>query len=81
MGKIGMYPNKWDLAFDPEKYFPSSIPFWFKLPHLSLQCWNDEGLKTIGNSLGKYIDKSDPKPPMFSCSRICVEVHLDKGLP
>ena len=76
-----MYLNKWDLSFDPEKYFHSSIPVWVKLPHLPLHCWNDEYLKAIGNTLKKYIDKSEPKPPMFSCARICVEVDLEKGLP
>ena len=31
--------------------------------------------------MGKYVDKSEPKAPMFSCARICVEVDLEKGLP
>ena len=38
-------------------------------------------MKAIGNSLGKYIDKAELKPPMLSCTRICVEVDLEKGLP
>jgi hypothetical protein len=33
----------------------------------------------MGNSLGKYIDKSDPKG-LFACSRIYMEVYIDKGL-
>ena len=31
--------------------------------------------------MGKYVDKSEPKAPMFSCAQICVEVDLEKGLP
>ena len=31
--------------------------------------------------MGKYVDKYEPKPPMFSCARICIEVDLEKGLP
>ena len=81
MGPRGMYLNKWDLSFDPEKYIPSSVLVWVKLPHLALHCWNVEDLKVIGNVLGKYVYKSEPKPPMLSCSRICVEVDLEKGMP
>ena len=81
MGPRGMYLNKWDLSFDPEKDIPSEVSVWVKLLHLPMHCWNDEDLKAIGKSLGKYIDKSEPKPPMFSCTRICVEVDLEKGLP
>ena len=81
MGPIGMYLNKWDLSFNPEKDIPKAVPVWVKLPHLPLHCWNDEDFRTIGNTLGKYVDKSEPKAPMFSCARICVEVDLEKGLP
>ena len=56
------------------------VPVWVKLPHLPIHCWNDEDFQAIGNTLGKYIDKSEPKAPMFSCARICVEVDLEKGL-
>ena len=31
--------------------------------------------------LGKFIDKSEPKPPIFSYTGICVEVDIEKGLP
>ena len=79
MGSRGMYLNKWDLFFDPEKDIASSVPVWVKLPHLPLHCWSDEDLKAIGNTLGKHIDKSEPKHPMFSCARICIEVDLEKG--
>ena len=81
MGLRGMYLNKWDLSFDPEKDIPKAVPVCVKLPHLPLHCWNDEDFRAIGNTLGKYIDKSEPKAPMFSCARICVEVDLEKGLP
>ena len=76
-----MYLNKWDLSFDPEKDIPTTVPVWVKLPHLPLLGLNDEDLRAIGNTLGKYIDKSEPKPLMFSCGRIFVEVEFEKGLP
>ena len=81
MGPRGMYLNKWDLSFDHEKDIPKEVPVSIKLPHLPLHCWNDEDFREIGNTLGKYVDKLDPKAPMFSCARICVEVDLEKGLP
>ena len=81
MGPRGIHLNKWDLSFDPKKYIPSSVLVWVKFPHLPLHYWSDEDLKAIGNTLGKYIDNSEPKPPMFSCVRICVEVDLEKGFP
>jgi hypothetical protein len=31
--------------------------------------------------LGKYIDKVEHRDNMQSCTRICVEVDLEKGLP
>ena len=31
--------------------------------------------------MGKYIDKAEPRGPLFSCARICIEVDLEKGLP
>jgi hypothetical protein len=37
-------------------------------------------LKSIGNALGKYIDKTNPKD-QYACARICVEVDLEAGLP
>ena len=56
------------------------MPVWVHLPYIPLHCWNDEALQAIGNTLGKYIDKVEPKGPLFSCARICVKVDLDKGL-
>ena len=81
MGPRGMYLNKWDLSFNPEKDIPKAVPVRVKLPHLPLHCWNDEVFRGIGNTLGKYVDKSKPKSPMFSCAQICVEFDLEKGMP
>jgi hypothetical protein len=41
----------------------------------------DNVLKIIGDSIGKYIDKSELKPPMFPSARICIEVELEKIMP
>ena len=77
----GLYLNQRSLSFDPERDVPSIVPLWVRLPYLPLHCWNDETLQAIGKSLRKYIDKAEPKGPLFSCARICVEVDLENGLP
>jgi hypothetical protein len=59
MGARGMYLNKWTSYFSPENGIPSVVLVWVRLPFpppLPLHCWNDETLKNIGNTLGRYID-------------------------
>lgn len=51
------------------------------LPHLPLHCWGDDLVRTIGNAVGKYIDRRKPKDNTHAYIRICVEVDLEKGLP
>lgn len=51
-----------------------------RLPHLPLHCWNLESMETIGNKLGKYIDRVERRE-QYLCARICVEVDLEIGLP
>ena len=33
------------------------------------------------NTIGRFIDHSEPKDNMQACARICVEIDLGKGLP
>jgi len=48
--------------------------------HIFHHCWGDESVKAIGNAVGKYIDRFEPRENMHACARICVEVDLGKGL-
>ena len=80
MGPKGLYLNKWSPDFDPTQDVPSVVPVWLRLPHLPLHYWDLKSLESIGNTLGKYIDKADKKD-QYSCARICVEVDLEVGLP
>ena len=80
MGPQGIYLIKCTLDFDPTQDVSFAIPVWVRLPHLPLHCWNSKSLETIGNKLGKYIDRSERKD-QYSCARICVEVDLEIGLP
>jgi len=75
-----MYLNIWSQDFNPENCIPTIISVWMRLPHLNLHCWSDDALRCIDDTLGKYIDKAEPTENMFSYSRICVEVDLEKGI-
>lgn len=81
MDTRGLYLNRWTPDFDPEMDVPNAVPVWVRLPHLPLHCWADESVRAIGNAIGKYVDRSEPKENMYACARICVEVDLGKGLP
>jgi hypothetical protein len=57
-----------DPDFDPESDIPTAILVWVRLPHPPFHCWGDESLKSIGDAVVKYIDRSEPKFAMFSCA-------------
>jgi hypothetical protein len=80
MGTQGLYLNRWTPSFDPASEVPKDVPVWVRLPNLPIHCWNSSSLQAIGNGLGHYIDRADPKD-QYSCARICVEVDLEVGLP
>lgn len=80
MGPQGLYLNKWMPDFDPAVDVPLAVPTWVRLSNLPMHCWNQESLKHIGNTLGKFIDCANSKD-QFDCARICVEVDLEVGLP
>ena len=80
MGPQGLYLNKWTPDFDPSQDVSSAVPVWVRLLHLPLHCWSSDALESIGNELGKYIDRADRKY-QFSCAQICVKVDLEIGLP
>lgn len=67
---IGIWPKGGcDFNSSSMERTPPSFSTLLELPH-----------HAIGNSLGNYIDKSDPKW-MFACVFIHIEVNLEKGLP
>jgi hypothetical protein len=80
MGTQGLYLNRWTPSFDPASEVPKDVPIWVRLPNLSIHCWNPTLLQAIGNGLGRYIDRAEPRD-QYSCARICVEVYLEVGLP
>jgi len=80
MGTQGLYLNRWTPNFDPASEIPKDVLVWVRLPNLPIHCWNTSSLQAIGNGLGRYIDRAEPKD-QYSCACICVEVDLEVGLP
>jgi hypothetical protein len=70
MGPHGLYLNRWTHDFYPEVDVPKAVPVWVRLPNLPIHCWNPSSLQTIGNKMGRFIDKADPKG-QYSCAWIC----------
>lgn len=81
MDMRGLYLNVWTPDFELELDVPSVVPVSVRLPYLPLHCWGDESVSAIGNVVGNYIDRCEPKVNIHACARICVEVDLGKGLP
>ena len=80
MGTQGLYLNRWTPSFDPASEIPKDVPVWVRLPNLPIHCWNTPSLQAIGNGLGRYIDRAEPRD-QYSCAQICVEVDLEFSLP
>jgi len=76
MGSMDMYLNKWMPDFSLENDMPSVVLVWVCLPFLPLHHWNDETLRNIGNTLGNYIDRVEPRDNLHVRARLCFEVDL-----
>jgi hypothetical protein len=81
MGSKGMYLNSLTPDFNTENDIPNAIPVWVRLPFLLLHCWNNETIGSIGNIIGKFIDREEPKDGLKSFVCIYLKVDLEKGLP
>lgn len=77
----GMYLNQWYPDFNLDEDISMTIPIQVKLPCLPLSLWSDDQLRAVGNRVGKYLDRDDPKGSQFASSKTCVQVDLEKGLP
>jgi hypothetical protein len=80
MGVRGLFLAPWTLDFNPGAEI-TAAPIWVRLPHLPLHLWGISSLEDIGNKLGRFLDRAEPRGDQFTCVRICIEVNLEKGLP
>jgi hypothetical protein len=60
MGSRGMFLSPWSLDFNPEDEILAA-PVWVRLPFLPLIFWEENYFRAIGNKLGRYIDRAEPK--------------------
>jgi hypothetical protein len=53
---------------------------WVRLPYLALILCDEGTFQTIGDKLGRYINRAKPKGNMYFHARIFLEVDFEKGL-
>ena len=80
MGPQVLYLNRPTLDFNLAIEIPKFIPVWVHFPNFPMHYWNIESLKSIGDSLGRFIDMAIPKD-QYDCACICVEVDMESGIP
>lgn len=81
LGARGMYLNKWTPDFSSENDVLSAVQVWVCLPDLPLHCWNDDAFGCIGNSIGCYIDRVEPKENIFSLQEFVLRLTWKKESP
>lgn len=50
-----------------------------KFPNLPIILRDEAFLKSIRDKIGHYFDIDEPKGNIYLCTRICVEMDLEKG--
>ncbi|CAL1390162.1 unnamed protein product [Linum trigynum] len=72
----------WRRGFEPGEEELSHTLVWARLPKIPMDYYDEELLRNIGNSLGRYIkmDEATRQASRGHFARICVEVNLAKPL-
>jgi hypothetical protein len=75
--------KRWRLAFNPDTDFFQLRHLWVLLPGLPLHLWNEDAIRAIGDSLGKFIalDSQSLAGPSRKMGRVLVEMDISAGLP
>ena len=60
MGSRGLFLVPWTLDLNPGAEI-TTTPVWVRLPHLPLHLWGISSLEDIGNKLGRFLDRAEPK--------------------
>ncbi|KAL0910145.1 hypothetical protein M5K25_021088 [Dendrobium thyrsiflorum] len=78
---VGM--ERWSTDFSSSSLRGLTSPIWIRLPHLPLQCWDEENVARVASRIGEplLLDGN-----MFHCgrrefARVCVRVKFDEPLP
>ncbi|CAL1377259.1 unnamed protein product [Linum trigynum] len=72
----------WRRGFEPGEEELTHTLVWARLPKLQLDYYDEELLRSIGNSLGRFIkmDEATRLAIRGHFARICAEVNLAKSL-
>lgn len=76
-GSRGMYLTRWMSDFNRSRTSHQQYQHGFTL-HIFLFIPGKDSLRSIGNALGRFIEKLELKDGLFTCAGICVEVDLEK---
>ncbi|GAA0164092.1 hypothetical protein LIER_19809 [Lithospermum erythrorhizon] len=81
--KRPMILKSWTPEANLEKKGAEKVPIWIRVPHLSLQFWNEEIFSKIASYIGTplYDDSATSKMARLSFGRLCIEVDAAKVLP
>lgn len=81
-GKRPLFLQRWTPLFDAQTEKLNESPVWVKLPGLPLQFWFDSVFKSIGDTLGKFLDfdRSFEQSDDMSVARILVRLNPREGL-
>ncbi|KAL0915657.1 hypothetical protein M5K25_016090 [Dendrobium thyrsiflorum] len=75
--------DKWSTDFSPTSMKGLSSPIWIRMPHLPLQCWDEENVALIASMIGEplMLDGNMFLWGKREFARVCVRLELDKPLP
>jgi hypothetical protein len=75
--------KRWRLAFNPDTDYFLLRHLWVILPGLPLHLWNEEAIRAIGDSLGKFValDSKSLSSHSRKVGRVLVEMDTSTGLP
>ncbi|KAL0910884.1 hypothetical protein M5K25_018981 [Dendrobium thyrsiflorum] len=78
---IGM--DRWSTDFSPTSMKGLSSPIWIRMPHLPLQCWDEDNVALIAFMIGVplMLDGNMFLWGRREFARVCVRLELDKPLP
>jgi len=75
--------KRWTHSFNPEKYFIRFRHLWVLMSGCTLDFWNLEVFKAMGDALGKFlhVDQTILEGQDRRIGKKLVEFDLQKGLP
>ncbi|KAL0907864.1 hypothetical protein M5K25_022310 [Dendrobium thyrsiflorum] len=75
--------DRWSTDFSPTSMKGLSSPIWIRMPHLPLQCWDEDNVAISASMIGEplMLDGNMFLWGKREFARVCVRLELDKPLP